>query len=265
MAPRSGQHAATNLSPAGLIARTHDPDRFLFALFAPTDRREALFTLIAFNHELARALDVAAGARGEYGGMGGHIRLQWWREVVEGDLKAHEVATPLAALLDQGLVTRSSLLAMIDAREVELDGVPDRDAWIAALRAGVTVPTAELLAIAEPARQPLADLGAAYAIGKMLRHRPTLDRLGRQPMPSDETSSSAITVARTLLASARSLRLPRSQRAASLPAILAGRDLARAASGLDQDHPRSLLDRLAVTAAALTGRSPLSGRRADPP
>ena len=46
------------LSPMGDFARAHDPDRFLCALFAPADRREALFVLIAFNHELARAREL---------------------------------------------------------------------------------------------------------------------------------------------------------------------------------------------------------------
>ena len=68
MAPAPEQ---TALSAVGLIARNHDPDRFFVALFAPPDRREAVFTLVAFNHELARALDVAAAARGDHGDMGG--------------------------------------------------------------------------------------------------------------------------------------------------------------------------------------------------
>eukprot|EP01031_Cornospumella_fuschlensis_P051586 gene51586-63076_t len=48
-----------DLSACGAIARHHDPDRFFCALFAPPAKREALFTLIAFNHELARAREAA--------------------------------------------------------------------------------------------------------------------------------------------------------------------------------------------------------------
>jgi len=40
------------------MVRRVDPDRYLTALFAPPARREALFTLYAFNHELARAREV---------------------------------------------------------------------------------------------------------------------------------------------------------------------------------------------------------------
>ena len=49
---------AAGAAPAGSLAefvRRHDPDRFLCALFAPPARRDALFALVAFNHELARA------------------------------------------------------------------------------------------------------------------------------------------------------------------------------------------------------------------
>ena len=64
------------------LVRRHDPDRFLTALFAPPDRRDALLTLYAFNHELARAREVASEPPLAL------IRLQWWREVVEGEREA---------------------------------------------------------------------------------------------------------------------------------------------------------------------------------
>ncbi len=255
---RSPDPKRAALSPTGLIARAHDPDRFLCALFVPPDRREFVFTLVAFNHELARALDVAASSRGEYGAMGGHVRLQWWREVVEGDAKAHEVATPLAALLDQGLVERELLLAMIDAREAELDGFPDGD-WRSALRAGpggLARAIGQVLAVLPQALDAIADAGAAYSIGKILRHRPTLLAAGRHPMPQPmlraADQSPTIALACALLEPVRSLRLGRPHRAAALGAVLARRDLARAAVGIDQDHDRSLADRLAVATAALT-------------
>ena len=40
--------------------RRHDPDRFLTAAFAPAEKRDALLTLFAFNHELARAREVVS-------------------------------------------------------------------------------------------------------------------------------------------------------------------------------------------------------------
>ena len=60
------------------LVRRHDPDRFLTALFAPPEKRDALLTLYAFNHELARAREAVSEPPLAL------IRLQWWREVVEG-------------------------------------------------------------------------------------------------------------------------------------------------------------------------------------
>src|ERR1700733_11991908 len=105
----------SELSIVGALVRRADPDRFLTALFAPPDRREALLTLYAFNNELARARASTSQP------MLAMIRLQWWREVVEGVAKSHEVATPLTALLEAGILDRAESLALIDAREAETD------------------------------------------------------------------------------------------------------------------------------------------------
>src|ERR1700730_69402 len=95
-------HATTRHEPRverGAIAalvRRHDPDRFLTALFAPPEKRDALLTLYAFNHELARAREAVSEP------PLGLIRLQWWREVVEGARRRHEVAEPLTAAIEAG-------------------------------------------------------------------------------------------------------------------------------------------------------------------
>jgi 15-cis-phytoene synthase len=118
-----------NDSIAALVRR-HDPDRFLTALFAPPEKRDALLALYAFNHELARAREVASEPPLAL------IRLQWWREVVEGDLKRHEVATPLSRAIADGTLKPSDLLPVIEAREIEVYGdfetVSDWRAWLLA-------------------------------------------------------------------------------------------------------------------------------------
>src|SRR5579872_635856 len=106
------------------LVRRHDPDRFLTALFAPSEKRDTLLTLYAFNHELARAREVVSEPPLAL------IRLQWWREVVEGARRQHEVAEPLSAALDAGVLARDDLLAMIDAREAEAEpGFETLQAW----------------------------------------------------------------------------------------------------------------------------------------
>src|ERR1700744_5704619 len=107
--------AAMNQAIAALVHR-YDPDRFLTALFAPPAKRDALLTLYAFNHELARAREVASEPPLAL------IRLQWWREVVEGEPKRHEVASPLSSLLAAGALDPADLLPIIAARETEAEG-----------------------------------------------------------------------------------------------------------------------------------------------
>src|SRR3978361_2145745 len=119
---------STELSPAGRSARAHDPDRFLTALFAPAVHREALFLLIAFNHELVRALEMPS-SRGDSGPLGTLIRLQWWREVVEGESRRHELAEPLAAAIHAGALERDTLLSVIEAREAEAEGIETLERW----------------------------------------------------------------------------------------------------------------------------------------
>jgi phytoene synthase len=246
------------------LVRKHDPDRYFTALFAPAVRREALFALYAFNHELARAREAAAREPGL-----ALIRLQWWREVVEGAVRQHEVAAPLGALLAEGLVPRALLLSMIDMREAEAAGPPATLAdFLALMRQG---PGALALAAGAALGQPLdrlQALGAAFGVAGTLRNVPALARHGRCALPVDvlasaglvpeavvsdpalclEAARPALRAAGEELLGARR-RIPAAVRAAALPAVLARRDLARDILVTE----RAAGDRLAVLAAAWTG------------
>src|SRR6202046_3794834 len=135
-------HRSMNDAIAALVRR-HDPDRFLTALFAPPDRRDALLTLYAFNHELARAREVASEPPMAL------IRLQWWREVVEGEPKRHEVASPLSEAIATGALTPAHLLPIIEAREAEayadFETLADWRAWLLAGAGGLAAAAAAAL------------------------------------------------------------------------------------------------------------------------
>ena len=257
------------LSPCAALVRRHDPDRFLTALFAPAHRREALFALYAFNHELARAREAVSEPTLAL------IRLQWWREVVEGTRKKHEVATPLSDAIAQGLLVPEDLLAMIDGREAEADeAIPDRAAWgayLAATAGGVMVAAGRLLGADAAMLSRLRVLGTAHGVAGQLRNVPALARAGRVLLPQDLLGEHGLTVhdlmaghgadrlpavLAELAAQGRALlnqagdRLPRGVIAAALPAVLARRDLARA----EPVQARGLGDRLAVLRAWALGR-----------
>jgi len=269
-------HANRQLSDIGAFARRHDPDRFLCSLFAPAARREAIFALIGFNHELARAREAARTP------IAALVRLQWWREVVEGAERRHEVATPLRAAIAAGAFDPADLLAMIDAREIEAEeaGIPDRAAFAAYLHGtagGWSVAAARALGAPPDSAAAYRLLGAAYGCAGVLRSVAALAAQGRCVLPQDALAQRGLNAgaviaephAAGVLATIRELadlgieacdaglraNLPRAAIAAALPAILAVRDLRRLRRGqaLPRPYGRGLADRCAVLIAGFRG------------
>ncbi len=252
------------------LVRQHDPDRFLTALFAPPERRDVLLALYAFNHELARAREVASEP------MLALIRLQWWREVVDGATRRHAVASPLATAIDSGLLQRADLHALIDAREVEAEPevatLADWHNYVLAGAGGIAVAAARLLGAPEP--DALRPLGAGYGVAGLLRSVTVLAAHGRCLLPVDLLAAQGLSpeaaiaapasppvaavlaqlaeAGRALLRQGKAAPVPRGAIAAALPAVLARRDLAR----WPRLAParRGIGDRLAVTVAGLRGR-----------
>ena len=243
--------------------RRHDPDRYYCALFAPASLHPALFTLYAFNHELARAQEVAREP-----GLA-LIRLHWWREVVEGAARRHEVATPLRALLDAGALQRAVLLSMIDSREAELEPPTTLEDFIARMKAGPGALAAAagcLLGADDAAQARLRTLGAAYGVAGTLGNVAALARHERCALPLDVLHAAGLAphaafsdpravqaavwpalAARGLALLGKPVRLPRAVAAAGLPGVLAWRDLRR---GVPAAGARGVGDRIAVMVAA---------------
>jgi NADH dehydrogenase [ubiquinone] 1 alpha subcomplex assembly factor 6 len=181
---------AVALSGPGAIVRRHDHDRYQTVLFAPPDRREALFALYAFNYEVARVRESVTQP------MLGQIRLQWWREVVEAiytgvPARRHEVVQPLAAAIEAFGLSRAHFDRIIDTRERDLAEEPPAD--LAALidyaegTSSVLLHLAlEALAAAEPATVAAARaIGIAYALAGLLRAMPFHAAAGRSYIPRD--------------------------------------------------------------------------------
>jgi len=244
------------LSPVAALVRRHDPDRYRAALFAPTRRREALFALYAFNHEIARVRESVTTP------MLGQIRLQWWREAVEAayagrPARHHVVAENLPAIIRERSLTRVHFERLIDAREHDLAGEPP--ASLAALEDYAEATSAtlirlalELLGVAAPAAETAArEVGIFYAFAGLLRAMPLHARAGRRCIPDDIAADAGLdpgdyaalraspalrqTVAAVAAAAVRHLdearqhraAVPRAALPALLPALAAERGLAR--------------------------------------
>lgn len=100
------------------LVRSHDRDRFAAILYAREDRREALFALAAFDIELMRIPGLVSEP------MPGEIRLQWWRDVLEGGASVagagNPVAEGLGAAIDRYGLPVATLMNMIEARTFDL-------------------------------------------------------------------------------------------------------------------------------------------------
>jgi phytoene synthase len=251
--------------PLADLVRRHDPDRYFCTLFAPAAAREALFTLYAFNHELARAREVAREP-----GLA-LIRLQWWHEVVEGAVRQHEVAQPLAALIAEGVLPAPLLRSMIEMREAEAVEPPATLAvFLSRMQQGPgALAQAAGTVLGGEALARLGALGAAYGVAGTLRNVAALARQERCVLPLDLLEAAGMSEAQAIaapaeaeaavrpdfLAAARQLRgrrrrVPRAVLAAALPAVLARRDLAHGVPAAS----RGLADRVAVLWGAVTSR-----------
>lgn len=225
---------AATLSRVGEIVREHDPDRFFTALFAPVAKREALWTLYAFNHEIARAREVVREPAMAL------IRLQWWREVVDGARRRHEVAEPLGEAIDVGALRAADLDAMIEGREAEPP--QSLEEWTAFIRG-----TAGVLAVAAGRAlgatevDGLRAFGAAYGAAGVLRNAALS---GSRPGKLEAGLTQA---GLTWLDEGRGEGVQHEALAAALPAVFAARDLRRSRPV----RVRGAGDKLAVTLAAL--------------
>lgn len=110
---------AVSVNACAAIVEAGDPERFLAAMAAPPDVRGRLFVLYALNLEVAKAPFVTKEP------MIAEMRLQFWRDVVADaaagkDVRAHEVAEPLAALITDVGLDADVLDQMIAARRFDI-------------------------------------------------------------------------------------------------------------------------------------------------
>ena len=274
---------APALSAVGALARAADYDRYLSALFAPAGRREALFALIAFNHEVARIPEAVSEP------MLGRIRLQWWREALDAayagePTRRHEVAVPLAEAIRACALDRAPFDALLEAREADLE--EDGPADLAALEryaAGTGGALTELMVAASdvgtgPALEAGRQVGTAWALIGTLRAAPHAAAQGRVTLPADLLAQAGITAddlrtgrgferfvavaepvaghAAELLAAARQTRraVPRKARGVLLIARLADLYLSRLRrAAWDPRDPRVACGPLRKQAAMLWG------------
>jgi phytoene synthase len=296
---RGGGDGTVAVAASADTARDLDRERWLAGALAPRRARDDLAVLLAFNAEVARTRDVVSEA------ILGRIRLQWWRDTVTTAAAAksghtpddpavaavlsHPVAGGLARLLGRGALAPAQLIALVDARETELDdaGPGDVDDFLARIDAtagALNRAALRILGVHTEAACEASDHAArAYGIAGQMRAAavnaargrvvlpqdllaahdvpPATLRAGRPPPGLTAVAGELAGRARRHLDAARSLR--REVPAAALPVLVTVRfahgHLARLAR-VDFDlfsnrlEPAPLAAPLAVLATMLTGR-----------
>lgn len=244
---------------AGLLERG-DPDRFRALLAAPPTARPVLLPLYAFNLEVARAPWASAEP------MIAEMRLQFWRDVLEeiaggGEVRRHEVATPLAMVLDaEGARLLDPLVAARrwDCYREPFEGADHFNRYIHDTYGRLIWVAARALGATEAG--PVEDFGAAAGRAAFLLAVPDLLSRGRQPLAHTDDPAAIARDGQAVLARGRGARgrIPRAARAALLPGWRAPDILARAAADAGRVTAGDLAEaearkRLRLILAALRG------------
>ncbi len=176
------------MSGLASLIKSHDYDRYVATLFAPAHKREALFSLYGFDAEVSRIADLV------HDPMPGEIRLQWWRDVVngsrDGEAKGHPVASALLKTISDHALPRQALDAYCEAHIFDFyhDVMPDRTALEAHLGAtqSAIIQLAAMILDPDAARgasEAAGHAGVAKGIALILRDLPRIRRRGQGFVP----------------------------------------------------------------------------------
>lgn len=117
--------ANTGSDPFAALVRDADPARYFSNQFAAPEKRSDLFVLYALDLEIRKISQTVREP------MAGEIRLQWWRDVFNGERDDEAVANPIAnsglSLVRKHQIDPSVLDRYLDGRIFDLYSDPIED------------------------------------------------------------------------------------------------------------------------------------------
>jgi 15-cis-phytoene synthase len=170
------------------LAREHDRDRWLTALFARESARRHLHALTAFNYEVGRLREIVREP------LAGEVRLTWWREAIAGGREAagHPVAEALLATIGAFALPTILFENHLEAREFDLydDPMPslgDLEGYCGETSSALFQLAALILGEGRDlgAADASGHAGVSYAITGLLRALPLTSARGQVYLPRD--------------------------------------------------------------------------------
>lgn len=163
------------LRECAALVRREEHDRYLTVLYAKSADQPTLFALYAFHAEIAKIRDVVSDP------ILGEMRLEWWRESVEGLFEGtprqHEVVLALRDPLEHGAIARSEFEALIDARAPDLydeqpSSLEDLEVYLRATSGGIQKLAVKVLGGSDISQQAAEAVGLAWGLTGIMRALP---------------------------------------------------------------------------------------------
>ena len=185
------KHMNYSLSLSANEVRRHDWDRFLCTLFAPVNMREDLFTLLAFNSELARNREMVTDP------LIGEMRLQWWRDNIErvyngslNKVSGHYIMEYLPDIIRSRDLSKNLFYQLIEARLMDLSDQPPANMsdlldYTKSTSSILNLLQLEILGCRKDFESYAEALGTAWALTGLMLAVPALRRQGRSPLPQE--------------------------------------------------------------------------------
>lgn len=174
--------------------RSHDWPRYIATQFAPEKKRADLLTLYAFDAEIERITRRASDP------LPGEIRLQWWREVLQGERadegKSHPLGMAMLDLIQDHRLPLDAFDRYFEAQTFTLyhDAFPDTvslEAWCGETSSAQIQMAAVILdpPAANASAEAAGHGGVALAIAHILSHLPQTRARGQCFLPVDLLSA----------------------------------------------------------------------------
>lgn len=191
------------LSYCAQLVRKNDPDRFLISLFEPQDKREALWALYAFYHEIAKTREVVTDAHL------GLMRLQWWQdsvaEIYAGKtFEENEILGNLARAIKAFDLPKDLFYALIAAREddlypLNLTSLDDLEFYAQKTSLPLMQLSHCITRKDQVEQQVIADVATGYALVGLMRATPYNLAQGRNFFPVTDRKNLSLHVAQAAL------------------------------------------------------------------